>query len=345
MTDVLSDTIPGIRVVNAFNQQKREAGRFGVRNDDVTAEFNRIHGMWTTFWPLLMFGVHTTTVLVWAFAIPRLLGEGAPLSAGTFVSFLLYTTMFIAPIEVIGQMARTMNRATSSAHRIFEVLDSEPEVGDAAEPVRLEPVRGSVSFEGVTFAYDGSGRCCGAFRRRRTGRDDGLVVHRWRKVHGREPDRAILRRVGRSREDRWVDVRQLTAGIIASSSAWCSRTRTSFTARCGQHPLRNARSTLGDVIARGPGRQRARLHLQVEQGYDTVVGRAGTYLSGENGSGSRSPAVLHDPRILILDEATSSVDTETERESRKRWSASRADAPSSRSHTGSPRCVGRRDCS
>ena len=87
--------------------------------------------------------------------MPRLLGHGAPLSAGAFVSFLLYTTMFVAPIEVIGQMARTMNRATTSAHRVFEVLDSEPEVRDAPEPVRLEPVQGRVTFENVTFAYDG----------------------------------------------------------------------------------------------------------------------------------------------------------------------------------------------
>src|SRR6185295_13707269 len=118
-------------------------------------QFNEVHRTWTTFWPLLMLGVHTTTVIVWAFAVPRLLGHGAPLSAGVFVSFLLYTTMFVGPIEIIGQMARTINRATSSAHRVFEVLDSEPEVRDvaAAEAVRLTPVQGRVSFENVTFAY------------------------------------------------------------------------------------------------------------------------------------------------------------------------------------------------
>src|SRR5688500_19393314 len=84
--------------------------------------------MWTTFWPLLMLAVHTMTVSVWFFAVPRLLGDGAPLSAGVFVSFLLYTTMFVAPIEVIGQMAGTMKRATSSAHRVLEVLDSGADV-------------------------------------------------------------------------------------------------------------------------------------------------------------------------------------------------------------------------
>src|SRR5213596_1814010 len=155
LTDVLSDTMPGIRVVKAFNQEAREVTRFGGHNDDVTDEINRLHGMWTTFWPLLMLAVHATTLGVWVLAVPRLLGGGPPLSAGTFVSFLLYTTMFVGPIEVIGQMARTMQRATTSAHRVFEVLDTEPEVTDVSRPVRLEPVRGQVEFENVTFAYDG----------------------------------------------------------------------------------------------------------------------------------------------------------------------------------------------
>mgnify|MGYP000514802022 CR=1 FL=1 len=159
VTDVLSDTIPGMRVVKAFNQEEREKQRFDARNRDVTAEFNAIHRSWTTFWPALMFAIHAMTVLVWAFAVPRLIGTEAggvaTLSAGTFVAFLLYMTMFIAPIEIIGQMARIANRATSSAHRVFEVLDTEPEVVDRPEPVVCEQLRGHVQFEDVTFGYDG----------------------------------------------------------------------------------------------------------------------------------------------------------------------------------------------
>src|SRR5688500_19295191 len=63
--------------------------------------------------------------------------------------------MFVAPIVVIGQMVRTINRATSSAHRVFEVLDSEPGVKDAPDAVRLSPEKGQVTFDNVTFAYDG----------------------------------------------------------------------------------------------------------------------------------------------------------------------------------------------
>ncbi|MGI9627283.1 MAG: ABC transporter ATP-binding protein, partial [Longimicrobiales bacterium] len=157
VTDVLSDTIPGMKVVKAFNQEERERRRFDEKNQSATTEFNRIHAMWTTFWPTLMLGVHGMTVVVWALAVPRLLntGGGPALSAGTFVSFLLYMTMFVHPIEVIGQMARVMNRATSSAHRVFEVLDTEPEVKEAQHGVRLEPVKGAISFADVTFGYDG----------------------------------------------------------------------------------------------------------------------------------------------------------------------------------------------
>ena len=88
VTDVLSDTIPGIRVVKAFNQEEREIERFAGRNEDVTAEFNRIHRSWTTFWPLLVLGVHAMTVTVWVFAMPRLLGHGVQLPVGTFVYML-----------------------------------------------------------------------------------------------------------------------------------------------------------------------------------------------------------------------------------------------------------------
>src|SRR5690242_9057673 len=91
LTDVLSDTMPGIRVVKAFNQEAREVARFAGHNDDATNEINRLHASWTTFWPLLMLGVHITTLGVWVLAVPRLLGLGPALSAGAFVSFLLYT--------------------------------------------------------------------------------------------------------------------------------------------------------------------------------------------------------------------------------------------------------------
>ena len=318
VTDVLSDTIPGIKVVKAFNQESREINRFGERNEAVTDEFNRIHRMWTTFWPLLMLAVHATTVTVWVFAMPRLLGDGAPLSAGVFVSFLLYTTMFVAPIEVIGQMARTMNRATSSAHRVFEVLDSEPEVRDSQKPVRLEPVRGAVSFENVTFAYDGVRQVLrGISFQVQPGELIGLVGP---SGGGKSTVVNLLARFydvtgGAVRVD-GVDVRKLDSGHYRRQLGMVLQDPYLFHGTV----LENIRyghneASLGAVIAAAKAANAHDFICKLGQGYDTVVGERGHTLSGgERQRVSIARAILHDPRILILDEATSSVDTETERE-------------------------------
>ncbi|HMG17175.1 MAG TPA: ABC transporter ATP-binding protein [Gemmatimonadales bacterium] len=318
VTDVLSDTIPGIRVVKAFNQEQREIERFGDRNQDVTAEFNRIHASWTTFWPLLMLGVHTMTVAVWVFAVPRLLGSGAELPVGTFVSFLLYTTMFVAPIEVIGQMARTINRATTSAHRVFEVLDTEPEVRDVAEPVRLEPVHGRVTFEHVTFGYDGVRQVLrGVSFDVSPGELIGLVGP---SGGGKTTIVNLLARFydvtgGTIRVD-GVDIRRLDTGHYRRQIGMVLQDPYLFHGTV----LDNIRyglpeAPLTQVVAAAQAANAHDFITTLQHGYDTVVGERGHTLSGgERQRVSIARAILHDPRILILDEATSSVDTETERE-------------------------------
>ena len=318
VTDVLSDTIPGIRVVKAFSQEAREVARFDVRNEDATAEINRIHHAWTRFWPLLMLAVHATTVLVWALAVPRLLGGGAELSAGVFVSFLLYTTMFVSPIEEIGQMARGLNRATSSAHRVFEVLDSEPEVRDVAEPVRLTPVRGHVRFENVSFAYDGVRQVLrGVSFDVRPGELVGLVGP---SGGGKSTVVNLIARFydasgGTVRVD-GVDVRELDTGHYRQQIGMVLQDPYLFYGTV----LDNIRyglpdASLADVVAAARAANAHDFICKLGQGYDTMVGERGHTLSGgERQRISIARAVLHDPRILILDEATSSVDTETERE-------------------------------
>jgi ATP-binding cassette subfamily B protein len=316
VTDILSDTIPGIRVVKAFNQETREIDRFVVRNDDVTDEINNIHALWTRFWPGLMLAVHMTTVLVWVFAVPRLLGSGHPLSAGVFVSFLLYTTMFVAPIEVIGQMVRTINRAVSSAHRVFEVLDSEPEVKDPPHPVRLSPVRGRVTFDNVTFAYDGVRQILrGVSFDVQPGELVGLVgpsgggkstivslVARFYDVSG-----GVIRIDG-------VNVRTLDTGHYREQLGMVLQEPYLFHGTV----LDNIRyglptASLGAVVDAAKAANAHDFICKLGQGYDTVVGERGHTLSGgERQRISIARAILHDPRVLILDEATSSVDTETE---------------------------------
>ena len=320
LTDILSDTIPGMRVVKAFNQEEREKRRFNASNDAAMGEFNRIHRMWTVFWPALMLGVHVMTMAVWALAVPRLLDtSGGPgvLTAGTFVSFLLYMTMYVQPIEVIGQMARVMNRATSSAHRVFEVLDTEPEVRDAARPVRLDPVRGAVDFDAVTFGYDGVKQVLkGVSFSVTPGEMIGLVGP---SGGGKTTVTNLIARFydatgGRVLVD-GTDVRALDTGHFRRQIGIVLQDPYLFHGTI----LDNIRygdpdASLESVVEAARAANAHDFICRLPLGYDTTVGERGQTLSGgERQRVSIARAILHDPRILILDEATSAVDTETER--------------------------------
>ena len=322
VTDVLSDTIPGMRVVKAFHQEDREKERFGFRNYDAVTEFNRIHASWTTFWPFLIFGVQLTIVSVWCFALPRLLSDasvlGPPLTLGVFVSFLLYMTMLVQPIEIIGQMARIMNRATSSAHRVFEVLDTEPEVVDRPDPVKLDPVRGQVEFKDVSFSYDGVRQVLkGISFEVEAGELIGLLGP---SGGGKTTLANLLARfydvsAGAVLID-GRDIRELDSGDYRLQVGMVLQDPYLFHGTI----VENVRygmpdASLDDVVQ---ATRMANAHdfvCDLTHGYDTIIGERGHTLSGgERQRISIARAILKDPRILILDEATSSVDTETERE-------------------------------
>ncbi len=319
VTDVLSDTIPGMRVVKAFNQEEREKRRFGRRNYEVVEEFNRIHRVWTSFWPVLTLAVHAMVVTVWVFAVPRLVGvetTGPSLSAGTFVSFLLYMTMFGAPIEIFGQMARIMNRATSSAHRVFEVLDTRPEVRDAENPVVLCPLQGDVSFENVTFAYDGVRQVLkGISFEAKPGEMIGLVGP---SGGGKTTVVNLIARFydatsGTVRID-GVDVRDLDSGSYRKQIGMVLQEPYLFFGTILEN-IRYAEpaATVDQVVEAARAANAHDFICKLAHGYDTLVGERGQTLSGgERQRISIARAILHSPRILSLDEATSSVDTETE---------------------------------
>ncbi len=321
LTDVLSDTIPGMRVVKAFNQERRERRRFKARNDDVVGEFNRIHAQWTGFWPRLMFGLQLVIVMVWVTALPRLLGDhsllGPPLSTGTFVSFLLYMTMLVQPVETVGQVARMLHRATTSAHRVFEVLDTEPEVRDHAEPIKLDGLRGAIEFKDVTFGYDGVRQVIrGMSFEVQPGELIGLVGP---SGGGKTTLINLITRfydvsAGQVLVD-GVDVRALDSGIYRSQVGIVLQDPYLFHGSI----LENIRyglpdATLEQVLDAARAANAHDFVCRLPLGYDTIVGERGHTLSGgERQRISIARAILRNPRILILDEATSAVDTETER--------------------------------
>lgn len=318
LTSILSGTIPGMRVVKAFNQEEREVTRFGGRNAECLHAFNQVHRVWTAFWPQLIFGFHAMTILVWALALPRITGTGGTeLSPGTFVAFLLYTGMFMHPLEVIGQMTRMMNRAVTSAYRIFEVLDTEPQITNVTDPVLLTPLQGEIQFDDVSFSYDGV---------RTVIKDITFTVNPGEMIGlvgpsgaGKSTITNLIARFydatdGCVRID-GTDVRQLDVGHYRRQIGMVLQDPYLFHGTIIENIAYGMEDAeLAQVIKAAQAANAHEFICGLAQGYETMVGERGQTLSGgERQRISIARAILHDPSILILDEATSNVDTETER--------------------------------
>ncbi len=318
LTSVLSGTIPGIRVVKAFHQEKREAKRFSDQNDECLVTFTEVHKVWTRFWPTLTFTFHAITLGVYFLALPRLSGiAGPPISPGTFVTFLLYAGMFMQPLETIGQMTRMMNRAVSSAHRIFEILDTEPQIADDAGGIVLDPLKGSLRLENVGFSYDGvrqvlkdislevnPGEMIGLVGP--SGAGKSTLIHLLVRFY--EPTAGHIRVDGHELRDLDIGPYRRQVGMVLQDPYLFHGTLLENIA----YGLEDA--PLDAVIDAARAAHAHEFICGFPQGYETIIGERGQTLSGgERQRISIARAILHNPRILILDEATSNVDTETER--------------------------------
>ncbi|MGH7598786.1 MAG: ABC transporter ATP-binding protein [bacterium] len=322
MTGVLSDVIPGIRVVKAFAQEQHEVKRFREKNDALEAEAEILHRQWTRFWPTVVMLMHVCSLIVWAVGAPRVLryamtggAEGMPL--GVFIAFTGYMWMFWAPVQHLGMMSRTINRVSTSASRVFEVLDTVPTIVSKPEATRIEPLRGHVQFENVTFTYDGVRNVLkGVSFEVKPGEMIGLVgpsgggkttlvnlICRFYDVKDGSVkiDDVDVRDLELSSMRRQIGVvlqePYLFHGTIAENIAY------------GSH-----NADLKDIINAAKAANAHEFICGFPDSYETIVGERGQTLSGgERQRISIARAILHNPRLLILDEATSSVDTETEK--------------------------------
>ncbi len=311
---VAEENIVGVHVVKAFAQEPAEEAKFAVRNDALFAQTIHANRQRATYVPLLSFLpllAQAAVLLVGA----RMVAHGS-LAVGSFVAFNLYLAMVVTPLRSLGMWIGQAQRATASGERIFQVLDEPEEVADKPAAVELPPGDGEIRFENVSFSYlEGRPVLEELDLALDAGTTLALIGH---TGSGKTTLASLVPRFydvdsGRVLVD-GVDVRDVTLTSLRREIGVIPQDPFLFSTTVREN-IAFGRPDLTDAEVERVARL-AQVHEFVErlpQGYETVIGERGITLSG--GQRQRvaiARALALDPRILILDDATASVDATTE---------------------------------
>jgi ABC-type multidrug transport system fused ATPase/permease subunit len=314
VTTQAEEAIVGVRVIKAFAQEEREVDRFRDRSEAVFHRQVDSTRLQATYQPLLDL-VPQLGVAIVLFAGGLAVASGS-LTIGGFFQFNLYLGMLVMPLRMVGMWVGQVQRAVASGSRVFELLDTEPALHSPEHPTPLPSGGGELRLEGVRFGYDPErpilhdvdleipeGRTLALIGR--TGSGKSTLAALVPRLYDAQAGRVLID---------GVDVRDLDLGELRRSVATVSQDTFLFSASVRDN-IAFARPDASDATVEQAAR-RAQAHdfiSALPQGYDTVIGERGLTLSG--GQRQRlaiARALVADPRILILDDATASVDATTE---------------------------------
>jgi ABC-type multidrug transport system fused ATPase/permease subunit len=314
VTTVLQENLTGVRVVKAFSREGYEEKKF---NEEVNELFswnirqNRIQAQSNPFYQAMSMLSQVFVLGIGAWFITQ-----GTLTVGEMTSFLAYQALLIMPMRMLGFIVQMFARAGASGERIFEILDAESAVKEKADAIELKNIEGRVQFQDVAFAYD-------------------AISPVLRSVTFDAPAGRVIALLGPTGSGKTTIVNLLprfydvSAGSIKIDDIDIRDvTLTSLRANIGiiQQDVFLFSATVRDNIAYGAvdatyeqiieAAKIARIHdfiMTMPDGYDTWVGERGITLSGgQKQRISIARTLLLDPKILILDDSTSSVDTQTE---------------------------------
>jgi ABC-type multidrug transport system fused ATPase/permease subunit len=311
---VAEENIVGVHVVKAFAQEPAEEEKFRGRNEALFGQTIRANRQRATYVPLLSFVpllAQAAVLLVGA----RMVAHGS-LSVGSFVSFNLYLALLVTPLRSLGMWIGQAQRATASGERIFQVLDEPEEVADKPAAVELPPGDGEIRFEDVSFSYlPGRPVLEHVDLALEAGTTLALIGH---TGSGKTTLASLVPRFYDAESGRvlvdGLDVREVTLASLRREIGVIPQDPFLFSTTVREN-IAFGRPEMSDAEVERVARL-AQAHEFVErlpQGYETVIGERGITLSG--GQRQRvaiARALAVDPRILILDDATASVDATTE---------------------------------
>jgi ATP-binding cassette, subfamily B, bacterial len=315
LSAVLNDSLRGIRVVKVFGRESQEVKRFGQRSSACHDAMVGAVGTWATLSPLLQLIMGAGAYLVWICAGSAIIGGN--MSAGTLVTFIQYLPMLYGPLQLLTRMNQWITRSMTAGERIFEILDTEPEVAEAPGAVAMPEMRGQIELRDVTFGYDkhspalknvnltiASGEMVGLVGP--SGAGKSTTINLISRLYDADAGTVLIDGVD-IRNIRLDDVRR-QIGVVLQETYLFAGTIAENIAYARPDADRAA------IMNAARGANAHKFIMARPDGYDAPVEEGGGNLSGgEKQRLAIARAILHDPRILILDEATSSVDAKTEK--------------------------------
>ena len=309
----LADNIGGIRVIQAFVQERREAGHFARESEGYYQMNRKAIQYFSVFFPAVGFLSSVGMALILYFGAEQVLGGF--LTLGGLLAFVAYLPNFYQPLNRLTEIDNTIQHALAAGSRILELLDTQPTIEDASDAQPLPRLRGEVRFEGVGFAYEDEavlqdvdlhiapGEVVALVGRSGAGKTSlaNLLLRFWDPQHGR------ITIDGH-------DIRQVTLGSLRSQIGVVLQDTFLFNGTIRDNLLYgHPDATEDEMLAAAKAAFAHDFIAALPLGYRTEIGERGVKLSGgEKQRIALARAILVDPRILILDEATSSVDAEAE---------------------------------
>lgn len=311
----MNENLTGARVVKAFGQEEQEKERFKKSNTRVRDAEVDVAGYDCRFSALYYLVEDSMTFLVWA-AGSALIISGSNMELGLLITFSGYVGQLKGPLEFMSRIFRWYTAAMNSAQRMFEIIDAVPEVKEAADPVRPDIFKGEIELKNVTFGYEPNkpvlkdvsfhveaGEVLGIVGR--SGAGKSTLVNLISRLYDAGEGEVLVD---------GINVKRYGFKELRKNVAMVSQETYIFQGTVAEN-IAYARpdATREEIIKAAVQASAHDFICKMPQGYDTIIGASSRSLSGgEKQRISIARAILADPKILILDEATSAVDTETE---------------------------------
>ncbi len=317
MNGTLSDSIAGIRVVKAFAREDEECKRFGIRSEGFEEKNKDVTVYANTAYPVANTIIYFCTLIAWGVGGWMVMSGYHGMRYGTLLTFIAYAGMLASPLTMLVNMSQNLSECANALQRLFEIADAEPDVRESETPVELNEVVGKVEFDNIEFSYTKERKIIDKVSFEvEAGQCLGIVGH---SGAGKSTLANLLIRLydvtdGEIRID-GVNVKDLKFDTLRKSIAIVSQETYHFAGSILDN-IRYAKpeAAYDEVISAAKAAGAHDFIVKLPDGYDTRIGSGGKSLSGgERQRLSIARAVLKDPKILILDEATAAMDTETER--------------------------------